>query len=162
SGLGALPDPKFGYGRLDAFAALSLVSVRVSVLAPEGFDPTGQNPSQNITTVLPVQTFKPIVSLQFANVPPASAVIKIDGQSFTVSDLVAGKVTQASPVAPGVDYITDLPGNTKTNPLYVVTFRWKFANAAPFQHTVVGTAQNLTTPVTPVDTRAFTIQPHTL
>jgi hypothetical protein len=162
TGLGALPDPKYGFGKLDAYAALALVSVRVAILAPQGIDPTGGNASVNTTTVLPVQTFKPVVSVQFDNVPQANAVIKIDGQSFTVADLVAGKVSQASQVASGVDYITFLPGNSTANPLYNVTFRWKFSTSAPFQHTVVATSQNLASPVTPVDTRAFTILPHTL
>lgn len=144
SGLGItkFPDAKYGFGVLDAYAALSKVSVRAQILSPDGVDAGGNSSTTGIPPT--VLTFRPEFRIAINNAPLANVVVTIDGTPLA-SNLIADSVVS------GV--------TTGANPNYILGIRNKFPTTAPFQHTIVVVATNPSTNVSSTVTRVITLQP---
>ncbi len=142
-GLSTLPDAKYGFGLIDAYAALSKVSVSATILSPDGVDASGN--SSTTSGVPPVvSTFRPGFKIQINNAPLADVSVSIDGGPLQPA-AIAGSVV--SGVTSGA------------NPSYLLDIRFRFPTTAPFQHTIVVTATNPSTNVSSTATRVITLQP---
>lgn len=144
---GAVPDPKYGYGFLNAYAALSKVSVIAQIVSPQGINPTTGQASTTSSVVAPVQTFKPSLQFNLVNVPPANVSISVDGNQIPSAEIV-NSVTSGNA--------------TGANPQYTLSVRYQFPTTAPFQHTVQITGTNPASGVSATDTRQFTITPQVI
>jgi hypothetical protein len=163
AGLGALPDPKFGFGILDAGAALALVSVQVLITAPEGVNAVGQSSDPSNIVPPPVETFKPQVSFHFNNVPCDQVKFNVDtsipsiAKSFTLAQLISG------PLPPGVsDFVISGPCSGVSNPNYDVSFRLELPTTGFFQHNVTVSGTDPNSGITRTDTRLFSVAPHNI
>ncbi len=145
TGLGTLPDPKYGYGILDAYAALLKVAVGVSILTPQGINSSGQPTAPN-GLVLPVQTLEPTMRFQFSNINPATVQIKVDGQVA-----LSGTTDVQNNIDP------DYPGTVPQS--YVVKLRRILSQGT---HTIAVSGTDVNGISTLSDTRIFTITPYTL
>jgi hypothetical protein len=151
-GITTLPDPHYGFGLLDAYAALLKVSVSVIIDDPIGINAAGLSTDPSGIPPPPTETLKPVLRFKVSNVPLPNLSIKIDAGTAQEVDL-----TQAF-LANQIE-----SGNTSgTNPQYVVAFRYQFPNTAPFNHTITITGTNPNTSTTATDVRTFTIQSHTI
>ncbi len=161
SGLGTLPDSKYGYGILDAYASLAQVSVQAIITSPQGLDLNGNSSDPANQQPRPVETFKPTVTMHFTNVTPDKITIAIDAgnsgvaKTFTLTQLLAGSV-------PGVSAVVLTGSTSGTNPIYDVSFRVAFLVSGNVQHTITLTAVDTVSGITRTDTRLFTITPHTI
>lgn len=154
TGLTQIPDAKYGYGLLDAYAALLRVSVTAVILDPAGVTPNGQSTDPSGVTP-PVETLKPLLRFHLSNVPLSNLVITIDGRSFSWTDVQNNAV-------PGVSDVQPIQGNPSgDNPDYIVAFRYSFPSGTPEQHTIAVTGTNPNSGTSSTDTRIITIQPHT-
>jgi subtilisin family serine protease len=77
-----VPDNAYGYGVVDAYAALLKVGVSVTVLEPDG---TGGKASQGgvARNPDPVETMRPVMRVAVSQIPPTSVTIKVNGQLVT-------------------------------------------------------------------------------
>ena len=161
TGLGTLPDAKYGFGILDAYAALSQVSVQAIITSPQGLNANGNSSDPANQQPPPVETFKPTISMHFTNVTPDKITITIDSsapsvsKSFTLTQLLAGSV-------PGVSSVVLTGSTSGTNPIYDVSFRVAFLVSGNVQHTISLSAADPVSGITRNDTRLFTITPHTI
>ena len=73
-----LPDPQYGYGLIDAFAALQYVSTTVTISAPNGLDANG-NSTDTTNTAPPIETFHPVIKFTTNNIAPGNVTVKVDG-----------------------------------------------------------------------------------
>jgi hypothetical protein len=150
--LTTLPDPKYGYGLLDAYAALLKVSISVVIDDPIGINANGLSTDPSGLPPPPTETLKPTFRFKISNVPLDSLSITIDPgtpQAFVVpASLLQNSVE--SGITSGV------------NPQYVITFRHQFDPTGPTNHKVVISGTNPTTGVSASDSRTFTIIPHLL
>lgn len=174
NGLGALPDPKFGWGIVDAYNALVQVSSSTSIGVPIGIDPaTGTSTSQGGTAPPPISTQKPLMSFSAFNIPTDSETFTIDpgpGQiSFTATQLIQN--VAADPSNPGTSYSATSPianvsdvrltgTTTGTNPQYTISFRYAFPIGQTGTHSVQIVGINPSNLQTITDTRSFTVAPH--
>jgi len=159
----AVPSPEYGYGIVDAYAALLKVAFGVTILTPEG---TGGKAIGQTTIPQPSETLRPEIRIQIAQIAPANLTIKIDN-----GDPIAQCTSTSSSGTPcyTIENITvtgaDPNGGTGTVPL---TYQAVIRNAdlSPGQHQidVIGTAPATGggTPLTVTDTRNITIQPHVI
>jgi len=152
TGLSSLPDPQYGYGILDAYAALLKVSVSVVIDDPIGINAQGLSTDPSGIPPPPTETLKPVLRFKISNVPLDNLVIKIDAGTAQETTLSAAFLQQ------NVESGT----TSGTNPQYVIAFRYPFLPTAPFNHTITVTGTNPTTGTTATDTRTFTIQSHTI
>jgi hypothetical protein len=167
TGLLSLPDVNYGFGTVDAYAAIAKLAVRAIILSPDGVDLQGKSSDPGTFLPPPVETFKPTFSFHIGNVAPENVTFVLDAglqnpKSVKLSDLLA-----AYPNGPYPDGITDFmpvqPANfTGPNPQYTVSFRVAFSTTGPFQHTVTVTAVDTNSGRTATDTRLFTVTPHTI
>jgi hypothetical protein len=163
NGLGALPDPKYGFGILDAYAALAQVSVQALVTSPEGVNQRGESSDPNNVIPPPVETFKPLVSFHFNNVTCDNVTFTIDAsiaslaKTFTLTQLIAGNLPQGITDFTITGACTGVP-----NPKYDVSFRLTLPSTGFFQHTVMVTGTDPNSGISRSDTRLFTITPHTI
>jgi hypothetical protein len=150
--LTSLPDPLYGYGILDAYAALLKVSISVVIDDPIGINASGLSTDPSGLPPPPTETLKPSLRFKISNVPLANLTITIDpgtpnekvlDSSFLANQVESGNVTGAAPQ-------------------YVLAFRYPFKNEAPFNHKIVISGTNPTSGVSATDTRTFTIQPHVI
>ena len=151
-GITTLPDPHYGYGIVDAYAALLKVSVSVLIEDPVGINSTGSSTDPSGLPPPPTETLKPTLRFKISNVPLANLVIKIDAGTAQEQDLTQAFLQNSIE-----------SGNTAgANPQYVVAFRYKFANTTPYNHTITVTGTNPNTGTTSTDVRTFTIQSHVI
>lgn len=143
-GLGTLPDSRYGYGVLDAYAALASISVRAVIIDPVGYDPSGQSSTPN-TVIPPIETLNPVVRMDISNVPLNKLVVKIDGKTVD-SQLIANSVESGTAQGP--------------NPRYTIAFKQKFSPDGTQQHTIAVTGTSADGTINTSDTRIVTIQPH--
>jgi hypothetical protein len=152
----AIPSPEFGYGIVDAYAALLKVAISVTVVSPDG---TGGKATGGVRPPDPVETLTPIFRIKVTQITPAKLTVTIDGVNIplynSATPQVAGytieNVTQSGPDPDGniVPLIYDIVIRNKT--------------LAPGQHTigVVGVKTGAgTSDITVSDTRNFSIVPH--
>lgn len=163
TGLGALPDSKYGYGILDAYASLARVSVQATVTSPDGLNSSGQSSDPANVVPPPVETFKPVVSFHIGNVTCDNVTFTIDSsipslaKSFTLTQLISGSLPA------GISEFSINGACTGvSSPQYDVTFRVAFPSTGYFQHTVQVSATDPNSGITASDTRIFTITPHTI
>ncbi len=162
TGLGTLPDGKYGYGILDAYGALSRVSVQAVITSPNGLDAQGQSSDPASILPPPVETFRPTVSFHLTNVTPDNVTVIVDAgvagstKTYTLAQIIAGN-TDSSFTNASVTGTTTGP-----NPLYDVSVRVKFSTAGYQQHSIQITATDPISGISKSDTRIFTITPHTL
>jgi serine protease len=149
---GSLPDPKYGFGLLDAYAALLLVSVSVEIDDPQGVDPTGATTNPNGQAPPPVETFKPQLRFKVANITPDQVTITIDPGQPT-QQVIAGAAITSNIESGNVN---------GPNPQYTIAFRFQFPMTGVLQHTIVISGTNPGTGITKTDTRQFTITPHVI
>ncbi len=151
-GLSTLPDAKYGFGILDAYASLLRVSVRVAVLDPPGVNAQGQSSELN-GTPQPQQTLRPTFRFQLANI--ASFQVKIDGQVVESGTMDNGNLSLSGlpDVQAGLE-----PGSS---PPRLFTVRLRHSLDAG-QHTIVITGTNPGGNRSVDDTRTITIQPFVL
>ncbi len=149
-GIGTLPDPKYGYGVLDAYAALLKVSISVIIDDPIGINSSGISTDPSGLPPPPTETLKPTLRFHISNVPLANLIIKIDAGTAQEVDLTSAFLQNQ--VESGT--------TTGTNPQYVIAFRYQFAPSSPFNHTVTISGTNPVTGTSASDTRTFTIQSH--
>ncbi len=158
TGLSVIPDPKLGYGVLDAYQALLRVSVSVDINAPDGVNPNNPGGNGGLQPA-PLETLKPVMSFTVSNVPTSQVQFVIDPGptqiAFSLNQVQAGTVANVSE-------FTITGDTTSANPQYTVTFRYSFTNAVPFSHTIQVTATNTTTGTSATDTRSFNIAAHVI
>lgn len=146
----SLPDRRFGYGVVDAGAAVARVSVRVEIQTPVGLDALG-NTTDPTGVPRPVETLRPTLRFRINRVPLSASdqtdnlKVTIDGRAITRTDLLAS-------VESGV--------TTGDNIEYVVALRMPKDLSTRGEHTLVVEGTNPTTNTTTRDTRRFTITPH--
>jgi len=77
-----VPDDMFGYGVIDAYAAVLKVGVGVTVLEPDG---TGGKASQGgiVRNPDPVETLRPIIRVAVSQVTPDNLTLTLNGQVAT-------------------------------------------------------------------------------
>lgn len=143
----ALPDTNYGFGTVDAFAALARVSVVATIQSPDGLDTSGRSSDPNNILPPPVETFKPTLRFHLANIPPSNVVVTVDGQQVS-SSLITTNIESGN--------------TTGVFPQYNVAFRYQFPTTAPFQHTITISGTDPNSGNTSTDTRIFTITPHTI
>ena len=160
---GALPDRNYGYGLLDAYAAMLRISVNVKILEPYGLDLNNQSNAPGGTQPPPVETFKPVFRFQVNNVPLYDAQNTVSALQIVIDKGTNAEKTLdiASLIASGQVQIVGAA--TAVHPSYTLVLRYQFPTTAPFTHTitVVGTNPLLATAAKKTETRAFTVQPHT-
>ncbi len=154
TGLTTVPDPSFGYGYLDAYGSLAMVTVSATIVDPVGLDANNNSTDPSGLTPPPIETLKPTLRFRITNVSPDNVSITIDpgtadamtfdnSNGFITAHIESGNVTGS-------------------NPQYVIAFRVQFKNMPPFMHRVVLTATNPVFNTSTTDIRTFSIQPHTL
>ncbi len=145
---GAVPDRSYGYGILDAGAAVARLSVRVEVEDPIGVDALG-NTTDPTGVPRPVETLRPIIRIKVNQVPLSSTasnlVVTIDGQTISASDLLASVETGTT---------------TGLSPSYTIAVRMPKSLAKVGEHTIVVQGTNPNTGTVSRDERRFTITPH--
>ena len=149
-GITTLPDPMYGYGLLDAYAALLKVSVSVVIDDPIGINSVGTSTDPSGLPPPPTETLKPTLRFHISNVPLANLVIKID----------AGTAQEDTLTSAFLQSQVESGNTTGIAPQYVLAFRYKFPNTPPFNHTITITGTNPTSGTSAIDTRTFTIQSH--
>jgi len=149
-----VPSAEFGYGILDATAALEKVAVGVSVLNPDGFGGKGINAT---AAGVPSETLSPAIRVHVSQIPSTNFTLSVDrvtvpistsvssGPSFAIENVTASK--------------SDSLGNTTP-----VTFDAVVSglNLAPGQHQVIvtGTKTDVTPNIVVTDNRTFFVTPH--
>ena len=162
TGLTTLPDIKYGYGIVDAYAALVQISSTTSIVSPDGIDPsTGASSIPGSSTAPTVSTQKPAMSFTAFNIPPANETFTIDpgpGQiQFTADQLLNnGTVPLAN-----VSEVNVTGTTTGTNPQYTISFRYAFPVGSSGTHTIQITGVNPNNNQTITNARTFTLLPHT-
>lgn len=102
-----VPDTNFGYGFLDAYAALKSVSYVISIDNPLGVDPTTGNPTPagSTTVPAPLQTLRPQVSVSMSNVAVVNSVpqytVTVTGGTSTTTLISNGVINPAAADANG-------------------------------------------------------------
>lgn len=134
----SVPNPTYGYGVLDVYAALLKVSVSTLIISPQGTGGLASS-SGTFTAPQPVDTLNPLLEFQVSLVPLSSLSITIDGNAVPSSTIQNSVVSGT-------------PGQR-----YIIGFH-QVLN--PGNHTVVITGTNPTTGQTATDTRTFTVSPH--
>jgi subtilisin family serine protease len=157
----SVPDQVFGYGLLDAYAALEKVSTSVVVISPQGINPTtGQSSDPTGQPPAPVETLRPQFTFTVRNVPLANVNIVLQQTSGSLPIITGG---QPDPAAANLVTNFTVTGATTGNfPVYQISFRYLFNTvSASSQQTIVITGQpaDTTRPVV-TDTRVFTVAPH--
>jgi subtilisin family serine protease len=161
SGQTQVPDQYFGYGIVDAYAALQKVSTNVTILNPIGINPaTGQSSDPLGLPPAPIETLRPAFSFQIRNIPLANVNIVLQQTSGNVPIITGGQV---DPAAANLVTNFQVTGTTSGSfPLYQISFRYLVNTTLPsVQQTITITGQP-TDPTQPVvtDSRVFTIAPH--
>lgn len=164
-GTGVVPSPEFGYGIVDAYAALLKVAVAVTIQTPDG---TGGKASGNGRVPDPIETLRPVIRIQVSQITPDNLSISIDGgpairQGTTVE--AADPFSTANGVFYVIENVRATVKDTNGNDV-PATYEAVIRNAdlAPGQHTITvvgiqpGTGGAVNRTVT--DTRKFTITPH--
>src|SRR5579872_5492310 len=163
TGLGTLPDVNYGFGIVDAYAAISQLATQILITSPDGVNLAGQSSDPANVVPLPVETFKPLVSFHVGNVPCDGVTFTIDAsipsiaKSFTLTQLIAGNLPAGITDFSISGACTGVP-----NPIYDVSFRVTLPTNGFFQHTVTVSGTNPTSGITATDTRLFTVTPHTI
>lgn len=149
-GITTLPDPQYGYGIVDAYAALLKVSISVVIDDPIGINASGTSTDPSGLPPPPTETLKPTLRFTISNVPLANLKVTIDAgtaNAVTLDSTFLGNNVES--------------GNTTgTNPQYVISFRYQFAGTG--NHTVTVSGTNPNTNVSASDTRTFAIQSHVI
>ncbi|MCS6777945.1 MAG: S8 family serine peptidase [Chloroherpetonaceae bacterium] len=150
TGLAVVPDPRYGYGRLDVYNSVLRVSVGVKVLEPFGTDAQG-NPNDPGGSTQPVETLAPMIRLQISNVPLSASdnaehlIVTIDGvqqpESLLLNSVESGTTTGAFPQ-------------------YTLAFRLPAQFRRTGEHTIVVRGTNPNTSITQQDQIRFVISPH--
>ena len=158
TGQTAVPDSNYGFGLVDAYAAVSRIAGSAIITAPDGVNPTdGQSSLPNGQLPPPVETLKPAFQFQLSNVNLNTVNITITDSTGAVTSLVSNG-TPASQVT-GFTVNGDSTGATGT---YTVGFRVPIntqLNTDQITLNITGTPNNPAIPLA-ADTRTFTIQPH--
>ena len=160
--LSTLPDAKYGYGIVDAYASLSRVSVQAVITSPTGLDGQGQSTDPANLLPPPVETYKPTVSFHLTNVTPDNVKIMVDAgvsgasKTYTLAQIISGS-TDAS-----ISGVIVTGTTTGSNPMYDVSMKIGFSITGYQQHTVQITATDPVSGISKSDTRLFTITPHTI
>ena len=162
TGLTTLPDVKFGYGIVDAYAALVQVSSSTSITGPDGVDPsTGASSVPGSSSAPAVATQKPTMSFSAFNIPTANETFTIDpgpGQiQFTADQLLnIGSVPLAN-----VSEVKVTGTTSGTSPQYTISFRYAFPVGSSGTHTIQIVGINPNNNLTITNQRTFTLLPHT-
>lgn len=145
---GALPDSRFGYGIVDAAAALARVSVRVEIDDPIGTDPLG-NTTDPSGIPRPIETLRPTLRFTVSQIPLTveTLTVTIDGENVPLSELVASVETGVT---------------TGQAIRYTIAVRLPKKLAREGEHTLVVQGTNPITGTTSRDERRFTITPHAI
>lgn len=145
---GAVPDKYYGFGVLDAGAAMARVSVRVEIEDPIGTDPLG-NTTDPTGIPRPIETLRPILRFTVNQVPltTGTLTVTIDGQVIPLSELTTSVETGVT---------------TGQAIRYTVAVRMPKALALPGEHTLVVQGTNPTAGTTARAERRFTISPHVI
>ena len=163
TGLTTLPDAQYGFGYLDAYQSLALISTQATITAPDGVNASGVSSDPTNVIPPPVETFKPLVSFHFNNIPCDNVTFNIDSsipsiaKTFTLTQLIAGTLPTGI-----TDFTITGACTGVANPVYDVSFRLVLPTTGFFQHTIVVTGTNPTTGQSSTDTRLFTVTPHTI
>lgn len=169
TGQAKTPDTNYGYGLLDAYAALKKVSYVVSVINPYGVDPaTQQSTDPTGLTPAPEITLRPAFQFEVSNIPISNVTIKLVSPSLVSAGNKAGTITIFANGAPDpgtVGRLTDFTtvgDSSGANGPYLIQFRYRFDTIQPQeQEQIVLSGQPLDpTIATVTDTRNFTIEPH--
>lgn len=168
-GVSVIPDPAFGYGRVDAYRALLSLTVDTRVIDPVGLNENGI-PSDLSGTLPQVQTYKPTVRLRVNQVTPDKVTITIDGQAATLSQDLTDPAKPVWNIAlpDGTVVPNVISGDTEApNPSYMIVFPAKFTPGATpgstdDRHTIVVSGTNPDSNITRSDTRVFTINPRSI
>ncbi len=157
AGLSTVPDPAYGYGRVDAYQAMLRLTVDARVLDPNGVNDAGI-PSDSSGTRPPVESYQPTVRIRVNQVIPDNVTLTVDGQG-TLPD---GTVLDTNFIKTHSVGQTDEP-----NPAYTIVFPIKFTPSANpgsvgDRHTIVVSGTNPASGLTRSDTRIFTIAPKIL
>lgn len=159
-----LPTPELGYGIIDAYKALLKVAVAVTLLEPQG---TGGKASGN-TITLPVETLRPAITIQVAQIAPDQLTITIDGGT-PIPYLPAGQTPPVNSPYFTVENVTatvpDPNDSTKTIPaIYQAVVH--NVELSPGRHTIdikgVRPGTGGSSDVVVTDTRAVSIEPHVI
>jgi subtilisin family serine protease len=151
----AVPSADYGFGIVDAYAALLKVAVGVTVVTPDG---SGGKNAGKPGTPLPVETLKPVISIAVSQVTPDKLTITVDGTTIPVCE-TPGQTTPCYNIENITATVKDTNGNDVPS-VYNAVIRNLVLS--PGSHTIVVTGVKPGTPddITVTDTRTFTIEPH--
>lgn len=157
TGQSTVPDTRFGYGDVDAYAALLPVSFTASVISPLGLNAAGQTTDPTGAAPPAIETLKPTLEFQVSNIPIANVNVSIINSDSTTTPILSAGV----PVAAVTNFVVTGDQSGLNGP-YTISLRYPFSAPLATQNvTVQITAQPTDTTIAPVvDTRTFTIQPH--
>lgn len=141
----SVPNALYGYGLIDAYAAVLKVAVNVTITSPDG---VGGKASTGVIskTPDPIETLVPTITAQVGQVTPSNLVVQLNNK--TITDYTIQNVLQTT---------TDATGATV--PLRYTVVIKKELPIGQNTVTLTGTKSG-TTPLTVSDTRTFTITPH--
>ncbi len=148
--LTSLPDPHYGYGVLDAYAALLRVSVSIITEDPLGINATGVSTDPTGFPPPPVETLKPNIRFKVSGVPVDQLNVTID--PGTPQQIVLTSAFLRNQIESG--------NTTGLVPHYVISFRYAFPSTAQGNHKIVISGANVNLGITATDTRTFSIQSH--
>ena len=173
----SIPDNRYGYGLLDAYASLSKVSNVIEITQPVGIDPTtglstagGATSSTSGQAPAPIETLRPRVGLHLTNVavvggvPQFSVSVNNTSTGKTLALINNGVINPQATDQYGV-VVTDL--NVINNSVggfaqYDITFRYRATDAPTSQQQVLvatSTPSNTSLPSLS-STVQFNITPH--
>ncbi len=158
TGQSTVPDTRFGYGDVDAYAALLPVSFTASIVSPLGLNASGQTSDPTGAAPPAIESLKPTLQFQVSNIPIANVNVSIVNSDNTTTPILSAGV----PVAAVSNFVVTGDQSGLNGP-YTISLRYPFnAPLATQNVTVQITAQPTDTTIPQVtDTRTFTIQPHT-
>ncbi len=97
-----VPDPAYGYGVIDAYAAILKAGVGVTVIEPDG---TGGKASQGgiARNPEPVETLRPVIRIAVNQIEPSNLTVDLNGQlvtDWTIENVTRSKTDTDGTVIP--------------------------------------------------------------
>ncbi len=164
------PDSKYGYGLLDAYRSLSVVSNVIQIDSPVGVNPaTGLSTSGAQQVPAPIETLRPRVKLHITNVKVVAGVpqftVSVGNGGSTTQTLITNGVISTSAVDSNGPLVTDLYINDLTSSgfaQYDISFRYRAPDAptSQQQQIIASSTPNDPALATLSSTVQFNITPH--
>ncbi len=166
------PDAQYGFGLLDAYASLSVISNTIQINTPVGVNPsTGLSTSGTQQVPPPIETLRPRVQLHMTNVkvvagvPQFTVAVTNSGSSTAQALITNGVINTAAVGKNGLPLVTDLYINDESSSgfaQYDISFRYSAPDmpTSQQQQLVASSTPNDPTLASVSSTVQFNITPH--